>query len=83
VDKVIVKYSGRVIFRQYIPKKRKRFGIKIYKSVWLEDQVQQQQILCGSTTAITNTGSEIHATPLPPLFISRSEKDHGLQVRQV
>jgi len=31
VDEVIVKYSGRVIFRQYIPKKRKRFGIKIYK----------------------------------------------------
>ena len=28
---VIVKYRGRVVFRQYIPKKRKRFGIKIYK----------------------------------------------------
>ena len=31
VDEVIVKYRGRVIFRQYIPKKRKRFDIKIYK----------------------------------------------------
>ena len=31
VDEVIVKFKGRVIFRQYIPKKRKRFGIKIYK----------------------------------------------------
>ena len=30
VDEVIVKFQGRVIFRQYIPKKRKRFGIKIY-----------------------------------------------------
>jgi len=30
VDEVIVKYSGRVNFRQYIPKKRKCFGIKIY-----------------------------------------------------
>jgi len=30
-DEVIVNYRGRVIFRQYIPKKRKRFGIKIYK----------------------------------------------------
>ena len=30
-DEVIVKFQGRVIFRQYIPKKRKRFGIKIYK----------------------------------------------------
>jgi len=31
VDEVIVKFKGRVIFKQYIPKKRKRFGIKIYK----------------------------------------------------
>jgi hypothetical protein len=31
VDGVIVKFKGRVIFRQYIPKKRKNFGIKIYK----------------------------------------------------
>src|SRR5215471_10394447 len=29
VDEVIVTFKGRVIFRQYIPKKRKRFGIKI------------------------------------------------------
>ena len=31
VDEVIVKYKGRVIFRQYIPKKHERFRIKIYK----------------------------------------------------
>ena len=31
VDEVIVKFKGRVIFRQYIPKKHKHFGIKIYK----------------------------------------------------
>jgi len=31
VDEVIVQFKGRVVFRQYIPKKRKRFGIKIYK----------------------------------------------------
>jgi len=31
VDEVIVKFKGRVIFRQYIPKKRKRFSIQIYK----------------------------------------------------
>jgi hypothetical protein len=30
-DKLTVKFKGRVIFRQYIPKKRKHFGIKIYK----------------------------------------------------
>jgi len=31
LDEVIVKFKGRVIFRQYIPKKRKCFGFKIYK----------------------------------------------------
>ena len=31
VDEVIVKFKGRVIFRQYIPKKRKCFSIKIYR----------------------------------------------------
>jgi len=31
VNEVIVLYKGRVVFQQYIPKKHKRFGIKIYK----------------------------------------------------
>ena len=31
LEEVIVKFQGRVIFRQYIPKKHKRFRIKIYK----------------------------------------------------
>ena len=31
LDKVIVLYKGRAIFRQYIPKKHKRFGIKFYE----------------------------------------------------
>ena len=31
VDEVIVKFKGRVIFKQYISTKRKRFSIKMYK----------------------------------------------------
>ena len=31
IEEVIVLCKGRVIFRQYTPKKRKCFGIKIYK----------------------------------------------------
>ena len=31
VDEVIVKFKGRILFKQYIPKKCKRFGIKIFK----------------------------------------------------
>ena len=31
MDEIIVKFKGRDIFRQYTPKKRKLFNIKIYK----------------------------------------------------
>jgi len=31
VGELTVKFKSGIIFRQYIPKKRKRFGIKIYK----------------------------------------------------
>jgi hypothetical protein len=31
VVEIVVKIKGRIIFRQYIPKKDKRFGIKIFK----------------------------------------------------
>jgi len=31
VEEVIVTFKGRVIFRQYIPKKRRSFAIKMYK----------------------------------------------------
>jgi len=30
VEEVIMLYKGRIVFRQYSPKKNKRFGIKIY-----------------------------------------------------
>ena len=30
VDEIIVLFTGRVIFKQYIPKKHKEFGIKLY-----------------------------------------------------
>ena len=31
VIEIIVSFKGRVIFKQYIPKKHKKFGIKHYK----------------------------------------------------
>jgi len=31
VDEVTVKFKGRIVFKQYIPKKCKRFGIKVFK----------------------------------------------------
>jgi hypothetical protein len=31
VDEITVLLKGRIVFKQYIPKKHKCFGIKIYK----------------------------------------------------
>jgi len=31
VDEVIVKFKGSIVFKQYIPKKCKRYGIKMFK----------------------------------------------------
>jgi len=31
VEEVIVKFKGRVVFKEYFPKKRKRFSIKMFK----------------------------------------------------
>jgi len=31
VNEAIVKFKGRIVFKQYIPKKRKRFGMKMFK----------------------------------------------------
>jgi hypothetical protein len=31
VDEVLVKFKGRIVFKQYIPKKHKHFGIKMFK----------------------------------------------------
>jgi len=31
INEVIVKFKGRVLFKQYIPTKRKSFGIKMFK----------------------------------------------------
>ena len=31
VDEVIVKFKGRIVFKKYIPKKPKHFGIKMFK----------------------------------------------------
>ncbi|GFV84669.1 piggyBac transposable element-derived protein 4 [Trichonephila clavipes] len=33
IDEVGVAFKGWIIFKQHIPKKRKRFGIKVYKIV--------------------------------------------------
>ena len=63
VEEVIVKFQSRVIFRQYFSKKRKCFGIKIYrlwdKSGYMYDmKVYLGRDSCSATDDMTAT----HAT---------------------
>jgi hypothetical protein len=66
IDEVIVKFKGRVLFKQYIPKKRKRFGIKMFKlcdstgytydmNVYLgKDRQRAEQHLTATHATVTN-----------------------------
>ena len=70
VDEVIVKFKGRVLFKQYIPKKRKRFSIKMFKlcdstgytydmNVYLgKDRQRAAQHLTATHATVTNLRRE-------------------------
>jgi len=63
VDEVIVKFKGRVIFRQYIPKKRKRFGIKIYKPCDESGYTYDMRVYLGRDShSATDDMTATHAT---------------------
>jgi len=63
VDEVIVKFLGRVIFRQNIPKKRKCFGIKIYKLCDKSGYTYDMRVYFGKDSrSATDDMTETHAT---------------------
>jgi len=63
VDEVIVKFQGRVIFRQYIPKKRKCFGIKIYKVCDKPGYTYDMRVYLGKDScSATDDMTATHAT---------------------
>jgi len=53
VEEVIVLFKGRVIFRQYIQKKHKRFGNKIYKPCDETVYTYDMTVYCLLKTGIT------------------------------
>ena len=65
VDKVIVKFKGRAVFTQYIPKIRKRFDIKTFKlfdsagytydsNVYFSNDKRATQHLTATHSAVSN-----------------------------
>jgi hypothetical protein len=47
VDEVIMLYEGRVIFRQYVPNKHKRFDIKIQKLCYFLGYIYATSVYLG------------------------------------
>jgi len=63
VDEVTVKFKGRIIFRQYIPKKRKRFGVKIYKLCEESGYMYDMRVYLGRDShSATDDMTATHAT---------------------
>ena len=63
MDEVIVKFQSRVIFGQYIPKKRKCFGIKIYKLCDESGYTYDMKVYLGrDSPSATDDMTATHAT---------------------
>jgi hypothetical protein len=80
VDKVIVKFKGHVIFQQYIPKKHKRFGIRIYKLCDETGYTYDMTVYLGrDRQRIAQHLTAIHATvsELTKKIQGRGHKLHG------
>jgi hypothetical protein len=65
IDEGIVLFKGRVIFQQYIPKKDKGFGIKIYKLCDALDDTYDMSVCLGMQRLLaTQEMSATHGTVL-------------------
>ena len=78
VDEVIVLYKGRVVFRQYITKKHKRFGIKIYKLCYSLGYTYDMNVYLGKQWQ--HATAQITATPGTVLQVVRRVEGLGHKI---
>jgi hypothetical protein len=63
VDEIIVLFKGRVVFRQNIPKKHKRFGIKIFELCDCTGYTYDMKVYLGKDRQhVTQDMAATHAT---------------------
>jgi hypothetical protein len=63
IDEIIALFKGRVVFKQYVPKKYKRFGIKIYKVCDSKGYTYNMSMyLGGDRKRVTASVTATHAT---------------------
>jgi hypothetical protein len=77
VDEVIVKFKGRVLFRQYILKKRKRFGVKIYKLCDDSGYTYNTRVYLGKDS---RSATDMTATHAPVRYLTRRVEGLGHQL---
>jgi hypothetical protein len=62
VDEIILLFKGRVVFKQYISKEHKCFGMKIYKLCDLKGYTYDMGVYVGKDrTHVTHTVTAAHA----------------------
>ncbi|GFX49480.1 piggyBac transposable element-derived protein 4 [Trichonephila clavipes] len=77
IDEVIVSFKGRVIFKQYIPKKRKRFGIKLYKVVDKKGYTFNMKVYLGCDKKRNKSDLKMTSTHATVLELAECVKDKG------
>jgi len=75
IDKVIIPFKGRVILKQYLPKKRKRFGIKIFKLCDLTGYKYDTKIYLANDRQ--HTAQNVTATHATVTKLTRKLEGHG------
>jgi hypothetical protein len=75
VDEVIVLYKGKVNFRQYTPKKHKRFGIKIYNLCDMSRYTYEMDVYLGKKG--TRSTADMTATHTTVRHLTRKVERHG------
>ena len=75
VDEVIVSFKARVIFKQYIPKKRKRFGIKLFKICDSTGYTYDMKVYLGKDRQ--STAQHMTATHATVTELTRKIEGHG------
>jgi hypothetical protein len=75
IDEVIVLFKRRVVFKHYIPKKYKQFGIKIFKLCDATGYTYDMEVYLGKDRQRART--DMTATPAMVKQLTRRVKGHG------
>ena len=56
IDESMVPFRGRTYFRQYIPGKRHKYGLKLYKLCTTEAYTWNRELYCGASEKYQSLG---------------------------